>query len=322
MTDIAGAAATAEVLAGDPHRRVDPAHAHLEDAEAHGRCANCETPLHGAYCFNCGQKAHLHARLRDLLHEAVEGIAHFDGRLWRTLPMLAFRPGRLSREWREGRRVRYVQPLHLFLFATFLLFVIPNFTGRHIINLNDGDGGVVRVQNSETATPEQRAVARALEGDEVTPEDVAKMSRPERWSMTMGEKLEHVFENSEYYSYKIESLAYKLSFIIVPISMLILALLLVFKRGFTFYDHGVVALYGVGFLTLLLAIVSLFPERWASVLGPMATLAAGVHAVVHLHGAYGLSWFGAVLRGIALGILSTVGFVLFIGGVFLLGILG
>jgi hypothetical protein len=320
VTDIAGVAAAADVLAGDPRRNADPAHAHLDEAEAHGSCANCETPLQGPYCFACGQRAHLHNRLRDLLHEAVEGIAHFDGRLWRTLPLLALHPGRLSREWRAGRRVRYVQPLHLFLFATFLLFVIPNFTGRHLINLGDPDAVAMRLEVEDDATEEEKLVASAIEGKEAV--DRAQMSRPERWGFDIGKKLRHVFENNEYYSYKIEGLAYKLSFVIVPISMLILALLMAFKRGFSFYDHGVVTLYGVGFFTLLLALLGLFPESWTPVLGRIIVVIAAVHAVVHLHGAYGLSWLGAILRGIALGVLSLIGFIVFLGGVFLIGVMG
>ena len=55
-------------------------------------CANCETALVGDYCHVCGQKAHLHTKLTHLLEEFAEGIVHFDGRIWRTLPLLALRP--------------------------------------------------------------------------------------------------------------------------------------------------------------------------------------------------------------------------------------
>lgn len=100
------------------------------EAAEHARvCANCAERLQGAYCHACGQKGHLHGRLWHLVHEFAEGLAHFDGRLWRTLPLLVFNPGRLSREWRQGKRVRYVPPLHVFLFAVFLLFLIPSLTG-------------------------------------------------------------------------------------------------------------------------------------------------------------------------------------------------
>ncbi|MFN3538301.1 MAG: DUF3667 domain-containing protein, partial [Brevundimonas sp.] len=115
-------------------------------------CLNCDAPLVGAFCHACGQKAHLHSRLNHLVEEFAEGVAHFDGRLWRTLPLLALRPGRLSGEWMAGRRMRYVAPLHVFLFAVFLLFLIPNFTGRHLFDLNAPASG--EAASFTVATPD------------------------------------------------------------------------------------------------------------------------------------------------------------------------
>ncbi len=320
MTDLGGVMAAAEVVAGDPHRTSNPARDQLETATAHNTCANCATHLAGPYCHECGQRGHLHARVRDLLHEAIEGIAHFDGRTWRTLPLLALNPGRLSRKWRAGRRVRYVQPLHLFLFATFLLFLIPNFTGRHLIDLPD----VSQVEQSVTVkvdpgNPQSAVVAAGVQS---AAHDHSQLKGAARWGHMMGHKLRHVAEHNDYYGYKIESLAYKLSFLFVPISMLILSLLLVFKRGFSFYDHGVVSLYGVGFLTLMLALASIFPPPIGVWLTRLALFLAPLHAITHLRGAYGLSWAGAVLRGLVLCVLSAFAFLLFLVGVFLLGVFG
>lgn len=327
MTDAAGFAATADVLTRDPRGGApDAAAAHLTADQAHGICANCETRLVGPHCHACGQKAHLHSRLRDLLHEAVEGIAHFDGRLWRTLPLLAFNPGRLSREWRAGRRARYVAPLHLFLFAVFLFFTVPTLTGRHLVNLpNINRSEAAAVQARETAEEAARdaRTAAALRQMEAEGQG-AGAGGPQRFTSDAGQFLRSRFENREYYQYKIETLSYKLSFLLVPISMLILALLLAFKRGFSFYDHGVVSLYGVGFVALALTAFSLL-DLAAGVFGfrllyggPL-WFAFAVHAILHLKGAYSLSWTGAVLRGAALGLLSSIGFGLFIAGVFALG---
>lgn len=319
MTEVAGAAAGAHVLTDKGPDGL------VEAAELHGECANCGAHLQGAYCHACGQKAHLHSRLRHLLEEMVEGIAHFDGRLWRTLPLLAFRPGRLSRAWIEGKRARYVSPLHIFLFGIFLLFIIPNFTGRHLISLPDTSSGPVVVRTDAPAagaavsrTAREAAAARpspaapsenTLEGEEVP--DVLK-SIEKRWQKAK--------KNPEFYGYKIEALAYKLSFVIVPISMLILSVLMVFKRGYSFYDHGVVALYGVGFFVLMLAFASLFSGKLGDGLQRAAVFAAMPHAIVHLHGAYRLSWVGAVARGLFLGLFSAIGFGMFIAGVFALGL--
>ena len=320
MTDIGGAAAAAEVIAGDPHRG-NPAAEHLDAAERAGVCANCETALEGPYCHACGQRAHLHSRLRDLFHEAIEGIAHLDGRIWRTLPVLALNPGRLSREWREGRRVRYLQPLHLFLFAVFLFFTFQSLTGQHFINLPSAED--VRSQPAQVAVTEamrDRMVAGRA-GTQLTVDETTEAGRK------MGQALRHRLENAEFYSYKIETLVYKLSFLLAPISMAILALLMVFRRGYSFYDHGVVSLYGVGFGVLAATVYSFVNWLLGFVGWELTGLVAvgvmlglAVHAVLHLRGAYGLSWPGAVIRGLLLSFLTLVGFGLFLLGVVALGL--
>ena len=314
MTEIAGAASVPEMLSRGPHGR-------MAAAEARHDCANCGAALQGPYCHACGQKGHLHNKLWHLVHELIEGVAHFDGRLWRTLPLLAFRPGRLSRAWIEGKRARYVAPLHVFLFAIFLLFVIPSFTGRHLITLPSldqlaGEDRKITVRvGSDRAIIDPRTVEAAADA-KLKGGDAAQRNAAERF----GARLLKVAEENEYYGYKIETLAYKLSFAIVPISMAILWVLMLFKRGYSLYDHGVVALYGVGFLVLMLAIASAFPIDAARGLSLAALTYALVHAILHLHGAYRISWFGAVLRGLLLGWLSFIGFGFFLLGVFALGV--
>lgn len=274
---------------------------------AAGACANCATPLVGAYCHACGQKAHLHHRLSHLLEEVVEGVTHFDGRLWRTLPLLAFNPGRLSREYREGRRARFVAPMHIFLFAIFLLFLLPMFTGRHLISIEPLAAG----QAPTVVVGEGRATPLREKAK-------ADTERPKLESY-----LEAKAEDGKYYSYKIESLAYKLAFVMAPISMAILWVLTLGRgRRWTAYDHAVVALYGLGFLALLLCLQNLAPRAIADPVAQVGGVAAALHATVHLRGAYGLSWAGAAVRAVALGVLSVLGFGLFLAGVSYLGLSG
>ena len=56
--------------------------------------------------------------------EAFESITHADSRLWRTLGYLLARPGRLTREFFEGRRARYLPPFRLYLVISLLFFLI------------------------------------------------------------------------------------------------------------------------------------------------------------------------------------------------------
>lgn len=281
-------------------------------------CSNCEAPLAGDYCHGCGQKAHLHDKLKHLVEEFAEGIAHFDGRLWRTLPLLALQPGRLSREWMVGRRVRYMAPLHLFLLAVFLLFLIPNFTGRHLFDFGETPGEVANNTALWVDNPDGTRTA-------VGPGELEAFKRDEglQGSAAMAVDLvSKLAKNPQYYGYKMEALAYKLSFVTVPISVVILWLLYAWRRGFSLYHHTVVSLYGLGFLALLFAFSSLFSGGWATALNLLILLAAPVHVAVHLRGAYGSGWFQTIARTLMLSVLTVLAFASFLLGVAFLGLTG
>lgn len=88
-------------------------------------CANCRTTLVGTYCHACGQLAEdFHKSVWKLGREALESFFHFDGRLARTAPRLFFRPGRLTRDYIDGKRAFQVPPLRLFLVTLLLSFLI------------------------------------------------------------------------------------------------------------------------------------------------------------------------------------------------------
>ncbi len=94
-------------------------------------CKNCGTPLEGWFCHSCGQNADTHHRsILHLIWEAIEGMFHLDGRLANTLPLLFFKPGKLAKDYMEGRIVRHVPPFRTFLVA-LLLFI---FSAEHAIH--------------------------------------------------------------------------------------------------------------------------------------------------------------------------------------------
>ena len=114
--------------------------------EEHGICANCETPLTGAYCHACGQSAHIHRSLLHMFEELLHGIFHFETKAWRTIPALIFTPGKLTRNYIAGQRTRYVSPLALFLFLIFLMFFVFSLTSSH--HDADTNGGKVNATES------------------------------------------------------------------------------------------------------------------------------------------------------------------------------
>jgi hypothetical protein len=90
------------------------------------RCRNCGEQLKGRFCHRCGQKDQVITRFfPSLLLEGLEGLFAFESRTYRTLWLLFTRPAFLSREYLEGRRVRYLPPVRVFIiFVLIFLFTV------------------------------------------------------------------------------------------------------------------------------------------------------------------------------------------------------
>ncbi|MEZ5708606.1 MAG: DUF3667 domain-containing protein [Blastomonas sp.] len=115
------------------------------DDSGHGECLNCQTVLTGPYCHACGQSAHIHRSISAFWHDILHGVLHFDGKFWRTLPLLAWHPGKLTRRYVHGERARFISPMALFLFAIFMMFAIfsyvgsPDFDGKDVVHVEAPD---------------------------------------------------------------------------------------------------------------------------------------------------------------------------------------
>lgn len=110
-------------------------HAHgSSDAAGSGNCLNCGAQLAGPFCAQCGQQAHVHRTLAAIWHDILHSVLHFDGKFWRTLPLLTLRPGELTRRYIHGERAKFVSPMALFLFSIFLMFAVFSYIGSPFSN--------------------------------------------------------------------------------------------------------------------------------------------------------------------------------------------
>lgn len=118
-------------------------------------CANCETPLQGQYCANCGQRARDRMiSVWELVKEASEVLTSLDSRLWRTLGLLLFRPGRLTSDYLMGRRARYIPALRLFLGLSLIFFFLFSIDANFNVNggedESDGVGFQIQLGDDES----------------------------------------------------------------------------------------------------------------------------------------------------------------------------
>ncbi|MDQ2719496.1 MAG: DUF3667 domain-containing protein [Bacteroidota bacterium] len=88
-------------------------------------CLNCGTTVVGRYCHNCGQEnVEPKESVWQLVSHFFEDITHFDGKFFSTLKDLLFKPGFLSKEYMNGRRMSYLNPIRMYLFTSFIFFLI------------------------------------------------------------------------------------------------------------------------------------------------------------------------------------------------------
>ncbi|WP_106638683.1 DUF3667 domain-containing protein [Allosphingosinicella vermicomposti] len=309
-----------------------------------GNCLNCGTALVGDYCHACGQSGHVHRSLMAWWHDLAHGILHLDGKIWRTLPLLAWRPGELTRRYVEGERAKFVSPMALFLFSAFLMFITFSTIGGPIAtDFNRPDMAQVEAERSRAdaqvkTLEEQRAAAEARgEDTRELRQDIADAKReaaalkiatgdPETLQFQGGSWLRHAFEkaraNPDLVLYKLQNNAYKFSWALIPLSVPFVALLFLFRgRRHRMYDHTVFVTYSIAFMTLGTVILSLLrvaglASEW---IGAAIAFVPPLHMYRQLKGAYGLSRFGASWRTVALTIFALLVFSVFFA---LIGVMG
>ena len=133
-------------------------------------------------------------------------------------------------------------------------------------------------------------------------------------------KLHQKLANPELFFYKLKNTAYKLSFMLIPISLPFLWLMFIGRRDVAVYDHGVFSLYSLSFMSLLFVVVALLGAIGMTSLAPlMVILVPPIHMFVQLRQTYGLGKFAALWRTIALLCVAGTAFALFL--IFLLMII-
>lgn len=80
--------------------------------------------VQGRYCHICGQENIVPKQsFWGLTKHFVYDIFHFDGKFFETLRLLFFRPGTISREYVKGKRMKYLDPIRMYLFTSAIFFL-------------------------------------------------------------------------------------------------------------------------------------------------------------------------------------------------------
>ena len=319
-------------------------------------CLNCRAVLVGPYCHLCGQSGHVHRTISAWWHDLVHGVLHLDGKIWRTLPLLAIWPGDLTRRYVQGERARFVSPLALFLFSVFLMFAVFSMIGAPLIGLGadrapeeisaeieqlNGRLDALEAARSRTADPERRDALRLRIADVKQERDTLAATHKyitgdgsiidtdiaTGWKR-LDKGIEKANENPALLLYKLQNNAYKFSWLLIPLSVPFLWLLFLHRRRyrteFRAYDHLVFVTYSIAFMSIMLIALVLLRTLglggqwvgWALVLIPP------VHIYRQLRGTYRLSRPSAAWRTLALLVFAGLAMGLFMMILLGIGVLG
>ena len=263
------------------------------------RCLNCEAFLAGPFCAQCGQRDHdLDVSLRHIANEFAEDYFHLDSKLPRSLALLVATPGRLTREFIAGHRVRYVGPFKLYVLCSVLFFlavaVLPNVHRGAAVQTS---GSSIKVDFDKVGTDDplpvrlfaQRLKAR-YQGE--TPQELSRHA------------------TDALVRYMPDAML-----VLMPVFALMLKLL--YRKRF-YAEHFVTALHLHALAFLMMLVLAVSPPPW---LNQLVLLAFLVHGAISLRRIYEQGWGRTVLKVCVLGFVYTVTVSVAIVGVTLAGLL-
>lgn len=330
---IADAATGAVIGRAVEPRAGESAAGHTDEAT----CLNCGSALVGDYCHCCGQRAHVHRTLSSFFHDLLHGVFHFEGKIWHTVPMLAWRPGELTRHYIDGQRARFVSPMALFLFSVFLMFgaiSAMGISGAQVTNIHSQlAANIVKDEAALTKATALRAdLVRTGKPIAAIDQRIAGINDDLKTERLMAEKgvaagttarisdnvpgwlrtgIDKAREDPGLLLFKMKTNAYKFSWALIPISVPFVWLLFPFSRRFRLYDHTVFVTYSLSFMTLLVVAATLLSPVIGSATSALMFVPP-VHMYRQLQGAYQLGRIGALWRTVALTIFAFFASALFV----------
>ena len=286
-------------------------------------CLNCGTHLSGQYCDSCGQRSRSRQiKLWELVSDAFGDLFELDSRLWQTLVPLVIRPGRLTYDYLQGRRARFMPPFRMYLVLSLIFFVVAFFDPHAELSLlyeipseqevaataededEDEDSIIVPFNDNEGEEIEDDCEVEASDIEEL-PDFLARRFTPKRVQQVCEQM---IADKGKSVSEKVTSNIPTALIVLLPLMALVLKALYPLSRRY-YVEHLLFFVHLHSFLFLLVTLQILFTRLAAAIaLSELATtliiVASSIYAPVYLFVAmgrvYGQGGFVRFLKFIAL----------------------
>lgn len=202
-------------------------------------CPNCGSEAIKNYCSQCGQATHLHDEtFGSLLSHFFAHYFHYESKFWQTIKVLITKPGALTVAYRNKQRMRYVQPMSLYIFTVVAYFILSTLVEKTYEKLHIGE----EVTNEYKQPEEQK---------------INVSSNP--FMQELKYRVKYTSQHIEEYEDKILKLLPKIFFFMVPAFAVFLKLF--FHRKNSFLDHVIFSfhLHTIFFFILFLTDLFSFP---------------------------------------------------------------
>lgn len=281
-------------------------------------CENCGTLLSGRFCGQCGQPAVDYRRsFRHVIVDVLDSFLNWDSKFLATLGHLVTRPWKLTNEFLAGHRVRYLNPLRLYLLASVLFFFAANYGERQ--KEKDKDFDPIKFDDSASpgearepkpgATPpiDRPGDAEESEIDDGSPIiHIGPNRTPTVFEAWMQQRVEEkIGKHGSKGKFFLRSLMENLPYMMlacIPLFAFVLKLLYFFRRIF-YIDHLIYALHIHSFAyvaALVIALMALGLNHALPALEPLARTLLLVVAVIliflSIRRVYRQSWFMTLFK--------------------------
>jgi hypothetical protein len=220
---------------------------------------------------------------REFLHEFIGHYVALEGKLLQTMKLLLLKPGQLSLEYMRGRRVRYIEPLRVYLTFSLIFFAVMKFMGEdhHIGDIKFDAAPVIKIdpQDKKKAAhaPAPAAAAKPDQDEGDDPPAADKMRAELRKDETLQDIKKDLGEDNPGLVEKIEKIASAATdddgaklkkvffssapyavFAMMPVFALFLKILYL-GSGKRYGEHLLFALHTNAFAFLMLTLLILLP---------------------------------------------------------------